>query len=153
MRRGLTLVELVITISLTAILAIPVGILLSEYFTGAVHARDATIAMDLARYELERLDGLNDFFVDHSPANSDLKVNCPSGSAVTQAFPNYQTYPSVSWPYTLTRVVDCFLGNCCTTGTANPGIKRVRVTVTKSGSIDPLATLTTYRTKNVLFGN
>ena len=140
MRHGLTLVELVITISLTAILGIPIGILISEHLTAAIRTRDVAVAMNLARYEMERLDGLNDFF-----AAPDLNVT----STTTQ---NYQNFP-----YTLVRTVDCLVGDCTSVSLTIQGVKRIRVTIYKPSASDPLATpvatIVTYRTKNVLFGS
>ena len=139
---GLTLVELIVTISLAAILGIPAGILFSEHLTAALRARDATVAMSLARYELERLDGLNDF------CHVDLTVNSPAGATISL----YQGYP-----YALTRTVWCQTGNCAsncaTPSNANNGIKRIEIRVTKIGSTENQATLVTYRTKYVLFGS
>ncbi len=139
---GLTLVELIVTISLAAILGIPAGILFSEHLTAALRARDATVAMSLARYELERLDGLNDF------CHVDLTVNSPAGTTISP----YQGYP-----YALTRTVWCQTGdcafNCATPSNANNGIKRIEIRVTKIGSAENRATLVTYRTKYVLFGS
>ena len=139
MRRGLTLVELVITISLAAIISIPVGILVSEHLTGALRARDALVAMNLARYEMEWLDSLNDFC-----ASPDLSVG-------TTPLVDYQGYP-----YTLTRTVTCFLGTCSdcpSPPTTSQGVKRISIAVTKTGESQVLATLSTYRTKHVLFGS
>lgn len=131
MSRGLTLVELVITISLAGILGVPVGMLLSEQLNGALKARDYTVGMNLARQEMERLDSLNDFFV----------LASQSASAVP-GFP----------AYTRTVTVTCSFGNCTSTGVGSQGGKRVEVVVTKTGSSDPLARLVTYRTKHVQFG-
>ena len=136
MTRGLTLVELIITISLTAIIGVPAGILLSRQIGAAIDTRDYTVAMSLARYEMERLDSFNDVY------HADLFV---TNSPVTTTIVNYLGYP-----YTLERTVDCLTGDC-TNGNFN--VKRVDVTVRKTGSISPLATLTTYRTQNVLFGS
>jgi len=151
-RPGLTLVELVITISLTAILGIPAGILFSEHLTAALRARDAAVAMSLARYEMERLDGLNDFFA--------------SGLTVATTNP----IPTPPWPsgypsYSGARTVTCFQTMCpgCSGGqttacsacsssavSACQMVKQIRVTVGKSGT--RLAELRTYRTRNVGFG-
>lgn len=141
--RGLTLVELVITISLAAILGVPVGFILSEHLRAALQARDASVAMSLARQEVERLDSFNDFF------HADLAL--PTDPATT-TFVNYQGYP-----YTLQRTVSCLLGNCTNTGTGSQGVKRVTISVYKSSSPSPppdtlAATLITYRTKHVYFG-
>ena len=139
-RRGLTLVELIITISLAAIIGIPVGILLSEHLAGALRARDATVAMNLARYELEKIDSLNNF--------------CdPSLNLVTTTIDPYQ-----GLPYALTRIVSCRTGgttcdNCnLPPSNANNGVKQIQIQVRKSGSSEILATLISYRTKYVNFG-
>ena len=154
-RDGLTLVELVITISLAAIIGVPTGILLSEHLTGALRARDYTVAMNLARYEMERLDSLVD------GANPNTAFFCTTNLALGTSGPtpitNYEQY-------SLTRVVSCQTpssscvcscsGAC---GTAAPNnarndVKRIEVRVTKSGAGEVQATLVTYRTKYVLFG-
>jgi hypothetical protein len=133
-RNGLTLVELVITISLAAIIGIPIGILLGEHLNGALRARDYTVGMNLARREMERLDGLNNFFA------TDLALT-------TTDIPNYNGYP-----YTLRRTVDCILGNCTSTNFGNQGVKRIRIFVFKGSLTDPVASLISYRTKHVTFG-
>ena len=142
MMRGLTLIELVITISLAAIIGIPVGLLLSEHLNGALRARDAIVAMNLARYEMERLDSLNDF------CHVDLNMNSPAGTPLN----SYQGYP-----YTLTRIVWCQTGNCASNcgspSNANNGVKRIEIRMTKSGSTGVLASLVSYRTEFVLFGS
>ena len=139
--RGLTLIELVITISLAGILGIPVGILLSEHLNAALRARDATVATNLARYEIERLDSLNDF------CHADLTINSPGGTTIN---------PYLGYPYALTRIVWCQTGNCASNcgapANANNGVKRIEIRVTKSGSSTILASLVTYRTQYVLFG-
>lgn len=149
MRRGLTLVELIITISLAAILGVPVGILLSEHLTGAIRARDAAVAMNLARYEMERLDSLNDF------CHPDLALTPPGGILLSAA--PFSIYPS----YAVRRVVTCqaqVSATACTSPcVASPGatdnaIKRIEVVARKSGSSDLLASLVSYRTKYVSFG-
>jgi len=133
--RGLTLVELVITISLAAIIGIPTGILLSEHLTGALRARDYIVAMNLARQEMERIDSLNDFF-----ASPDLNVGTTSGTV--SGFP----------AYTRTVTVTCLVGNCTNPGTGSQGVKQITIVVTKTGPGDLLATLVSYRTKHVFFG-
>ena len=141
LRRGLTLVELVVTISLAAILGIPLGWLLSEQLEGALRARDAVLATNLARAELERLDSLNDFFTPELAPGA------------TTVVPNY-----LGFPYTMERAVTCLPGgNCTSTSFSSQGVKRITVSIYKPGATDPLARrlsrLTTYRTKHVLFGS
>ena len=137
---GMTLVELVITISLSAIIGVSAGILLSEQLRGALRARDYSVAMNLARAEMEKLDSRNDFcHADLALGTTDLVSGYPAA-------------------YTVRRVVSCRTGgttcaNCNLPPTnANNGVKQIDITVKKSGSGETLATLVTYRTKYVLFG-
>ena len=140
-QNGLTLVELVITISLSGIIGVPVGILLSEQLRAALRARDSVVAMNLARYEMEQLDSFNNF------CHTNLTVNSPAGTTID---------PYQSTPYALTRIVWCQTGDCASNcGSpldANNGIKRIEIQVRHSGSSEVLALLVSYRTKYVLFG-
>lgn len=136
MKRGLTLVELVIAIALAAALAIPVGWMISSHLGAVLQARDTSVATSLARYEVERLESLNNFF-----ANPDLNV--PG-----QTIPNFQ-----GTVYTMARVVECLIGNCTSTAEGSQAIKRITIRVTRPPSTAPLVTLITYRTKHVTFGS
>lgn len=140
---GLTLVEIILTIGLTAALGVPMGMLLNAHLGNALRARDATVAMNLARLELERLDSLNDF------CDAGLAINAPAGTTVD---------PYQSLPYAMTRIVACQAGDCTancglTPANALNGVKRIEIQVRKSGSATVLASLVTYRTKFVLFGS
>ncbi len=135
MRRGLTLVELVLTISLVGILGIPTGLVISQYLRIGLASEDQNLAIHLARAEMERLDSLNDFF-----ASPDLDLGATT-------IPNYQ-----GSRYTLTRVVSCDAGDCIDSGINVQGIMRIEITVTRSDSTEPLARLISYRTKHVQFG-
>ena len=137
MKHGVTLVELVLAIGLAGILGIPTGLLLGEHLNASLRTRDSNLATQLARYEMERLDSLNNFF-----ATPDLTVGPPI------VIPNYQGYA-----YTLTRTVTCQVGNCTSTSTTSQGIKRIQIAVTKSDSTEPLANLISYRAKCVCFGS
>jgi hypothetical protein len=140
MRRGLTLVELIVGIALSALVGLPLGFLLSEYFGAGLRARDAVVAVNLARRELEDIDSRNDFF---APALA-MGGGC---TPLTSVLPSY-----AGLPYDLTRRVECEVGNCCSLAIGSEGVKRITVTVTRAGSTDPLATLVTFRTKHVDFG-
>jgi hypothetical protein len=135
MSRGLTLVELVVTIGLLGIIGIPTGLLVGEQLIGSVRAKDSTVAMQLGRAHLERLDSLDDFF--HPELSVGARTVTPSG------------FPA----YAVTTSVTCASGNCTSGSLTSQGIKRIQVTVTKSGSPDPLARLITSRTKHVAFGS
>jgi len=135
-QRGLTLVELILTISLATILAIPTALLLGAHLQEAMSSHDSTMALQLGRFELERLDSLNNFF-----ASPDLTI----GSTVLTNFQGY--------PYDVTRAVTCQVGDCTSTASSSQGVKRITITVTPTGSAVPLAKLITYRTKCVCFGS
>jgi len=145
-RRGLTLVELVLTILLVGLLGVPIGILLAEHLRGGLKTRDSSVAMSLARRELELLDSFNNFC---HPA---LDITSSSGVTFDPYLPGYA--------YALTRIVSCHVGDCTSSApficpppsNANNGIKRIELRVTRSGSSDVLATLVSYRAKHVLFG-
>ena len=126
--------ELVIAVALVGIIGVPLGLLLSEHLRAAYATRESSIAVQLARAELERLDSLNDFFAP------DLTVG-------TTVLPAYQ-----GTSYDLAREVTCLAGNCTKTEEKSEGMKRIRVTVTPSGSSTTLVRLTTDRTKHVYFG-
>lgn len=138
MRRALTLIELVLTISLAGLLGIPTGGLVTEHLRVAMTSRDSTMALQLARQELERLDGLQ------RAAGQEFFVDLPLGTTTTL---NYR-----GSPYTLTRAITCAAGNCTSTALANQGLKRIEVVVTRPGSPAQLAKLISYRTKHVWFG-
>ena len=132
MRRGLTLVELVLTIALAGILGIPTGLLLVEHVRLGMQAQDSMRATQLARYEMEWLDAANDFFALGS-----------LGPVV-----NYQ-----SSPYTMTRTVVCLEGDCVSALTSTFGVRQITVTITKPDTGAVLAQMITYRTKHVAFGS
>ena len=141
---GLTLIELIITIVLATIIGLPVGFFVSEYIKGALNARDTTVAMNLARDEIERLESFNDF------CHAELNLTGPLGSTVAR--PDYPAY-------VVTRIVSCQTGNCSSNcslaapANTDNGMKRIEIRVAKVGSSSTLASLMTYRTKFVLFGS
>lgn len=137
-RRGFSLVELILVIVLSAILGIPVAMLISEQIRLSLRARDASMAMSLARMELERLESLNNF------CHTDLNV----GSTTIVSY--------AGQPFTLFRNVACQFGNCAsncaTTGNANNGVKRIDITVARNGTTEVVATVQAYKTEYVLNG-
>ena len=151
MRRGLTLIELVITITLAAILGIPVGILLSEHLTGALRARDDAVGMSLARAEMDRLDSL-----DSATGLDNANGFCHPNLNLTSLTPPPIVGYWAGFPYDLTRIVQCQTGdctsNCASPSNARNGIKRIEIRVTKTNSGEQVASLVSYRTKYVRFG-
>jgi type II secretory pathway pseudopilin PulG len=152
----MTLVELIITIALAAILGIPAGILLSEHLGAALRARDFSVAMSLARAEMERLDSLVNG-ADSDTANfctTDLALGAVGPTAIA-GYPQYSLTRTVSCQ-TPSSSCACSCSGSCGTGSptnARNDIKRIEIRVTSSGSGESLASLATYRTKYVLFGS
>ena len=135
MRRGVTLLELVIAIAVGAIISIPIGLLISEHLGAVLWSHASSVAAPLARAEMEYLDSLNDFFA-------------PDLAEGTTVIPNYQGYP-----YDVTRTITCQLGNCVSTAENRQGVKRIEISVVSSGSTAVLMRLISYRTKHVTFGS
>ncbi len=148
-RTGLSLIELVITISLAAILGIPVGIILSRQLQAAMNVRDAVVAMSLARDEMERLESL-----DSATGLDNANGFCHSQLAIpgSSVLPGYWT----GYPYDMQRLVACQVGdcsnNCASPNNAQNGVKRIEIRVTRTGSGQLMASLVTYRTKYVRYG-
>ncbi len=154
-RSGLTLVELIVTISVAGIIGVPAGIILSEQLRAGIRARDAVVAMSLARAEMERLDSLD----SPPPAESNTNGFCQPDLALTVASPPPLANYWAGYPYALMRIVQCQTGgstcasNCASVPVnANNGIKRIELRVTRTGQTEVLATLVSYRTKYVRFG-
>jgi prepilin-type N-terminal cleavage/methylation domain-containing protein len=124
-KRGFTLIELVMTIVVAGIIAIPLSLTISQYIKSVFKAQDYTMAVNLARAEIERVNKM------------------PYTSMVTASFTNYQGYP-----YNVTRTVTYIAGS---SGSTN-SLKQIVVSVTKSGSAEVLANFTTYFARNVSYG-
>lgn len=134
MTAGVTLVELVVSLSLIGLLGLPTGRLIVEYLGQGVGVQDTFAAMQWARHEMERLDSLDDFFAP------DLAI----GAVV---MPEYQ-----GSPYTLTRTVTCATGDCVDPAQGSEGVKRIDIRASRGETSPTLAELTSYRTKHVDYG-
>lgn len=124
-KRGFTLIELVTTIIVVGIIAIPLSITISQQIQSVANSGDYNTALNLARFEIEKVNNLN-----YTNINS-------------ATFSNYQGYP-----YDVNRIVSYAQGN----GTSNESLKQVTVEVNKSGNATVLVRLITYIAKNIGFG-
>ena len=122
---GFTLVELVMTIVVVAIVAIPLSLLLFEHTEGTVQSSDRTMALNLARLEMEKVN------------------NLAYANIVTASFSNYQGYS-----FDVDRTVSFVQGTSLTA----ESLKQVKVDVKRTGSATILATLVTYTARNVAYG-
>ncbi|MBU9889168.1 MAG: prepilin-type N-terminal cleavage/methylation domain-containing protein [Candidatus Omnitrophica bacterium] len=123
LRRGVTLVELVMAIAILAAIAIPMGLMIAEQVRGMMTASDLAAAGNLARYEMEKLNNL--------PFES-----IASGSSV---YPGYV--------YDVSRTVTT------TEGAAGAALKDITVTVNRPGEATPLTTLYSSIADNVTYSS
>jgi prepilin-type N-terminal cleavage/methylation domain-containing protein len=123
--KGFTLIELIMTIVVVGLIAVPLSLSLTAQVQGMVKSGAYTAALNLARFEMERVNNL-------------------AYAGITSAsFPNYQGYP-----YDVNRSVTYAQGN----DSSLESLKQVTVNVTPAGSSTVLVSLTVYIAKNVSYG-
>lgn len=130
MKRGWTLVELVVTLGLTGLLAIPLGNVFAQLVEGTLEDHEQAVVMNLARARLEEVNSL------------------PYADVVTLSSPlsNYRGFP-----YDLQQTVAT---QTPTDGSSSASIKRITVTVVRTGTTSPpLARVVTYRANGVASGS
>ena len=126
-RQGFTLIELIMTIVVVSICAIPLSLLVSQHITSVFQSEDYTMAINLGRFEMEKVNNMS-------------YANIVSGS-----FSNYQGYS-----YDITRTVSYAPGGG--SGATAESLKKVQVDVKKAGSAIVIVSFVTYIAKNVLYG-
>lgn len=57
-KRGFTLVELIMTVVVVSIVAIPLSLLISQHLESVLQSRDHTAAVNLARLEMEKVNNM-----------------------------------------------------------------------------------------------
>lgn len=123
--RGFTLLELVLTTVVVAVIAIPFAMTVEETVQGAFVSQDLMMATQLGRAEVERVN------------------NMPYASMVSASFTNYQGYD-----YDVTRTVVYIQGNAASA----ESMKSITVDVRKAGSPTVLASFVTYFARNINYG-
>jgi len=123
--RGFTLVELIMTVVVVSIVAIPLSLLISQHLESVLQSQDYTAAVNLARLEIEKVNNLS-------------YNNIVSGS-----FSPYQ-----GTNYDVTRTVTYAQGD----EAAAESMKKIVVDVKRSGDAAVLVSLVTYVTKNITYG-
>lgn len=124
-KTGFTLIELVMTIVVVGIVAVPLSLFIGRNIESVFYCEDLTIALNLAKFEMEYVNNL-------------IYVNI-----INASLPNYQGYN-----YNLTRSVTYVQGGDATA----ESLKKITVSVTKSGSTSVLVSLVTYIARNVSYG-
>ena len=124
-KNGFTLVELIMTIIVTSIIAIPLSLLISQHVESTFQSEDYMMATNLARFDMEKAKNIGYAGIGTGVFN----------------YPNYQGYN-----YDITRTVTVV----ATSGTE--GLKQIKVEAKKAGSATVLARLFTYLENNVGYG-
>ena len=124
-KSAFTLIELIMAIVVVGIIALPVSITLSKQVQSVFISQDYTMALNLARSDMEQV------------------LNTAYSGINSAYFNHYQGYD-----YDLTRTVTYVQGNFWSA----ESLKLVTVSVTKAGSAAVLVTLKSYIAKNVTVG-
>ena len=123
-KTAFTLIELIMTVVLVTIVVIPSSIFIVESIRGAFRSGDTTVAVNLARMEIERSNNL--IYTDEDIADEGITP-----------IPDYAGYN-----YDLSREVTFIDGD--------PDLKEINVKVYPAGKLgnpeDLLATVITHRT-------
>ena len=122
--KAFTLIELIMTIIVVGIVALPISITLSKHIQSVLVSQDYTVALNLARLEMEHL----------------LNTAYASIIVGTTSSPGYSGYA-----YDLTTVVT-------ETVSGAQAYKLISISVTRAGSATGLVNLKNYIVKNVTWG-
>ena len=123
--KGFTLIELVMTIVVVGIVAVPLSLLLSEHIRSLFQSEDYTMATNLARLDMEKVN------------------NLAYANVATASSPNYNGYNC-----DIIRTVTYAQGTQLTP----ESLKQIRVDVRKTGSATVLVSLVTYLARNISYG-
>jgi len=124
-RNGFSLIELVMTIVVVTIVAIPLSVFIGEQLRGMIQSSTKVTAINLARLELAKVS------------------NMSYASIVSGSFSNYEGYS-----YDVIRTVSFIHGS----NTSHESLKQVAIEVMPTGSLIIEANLVTYFAKNVGHG-
>ena len=123
--KGFTLIEIIITIIVVTIVAIPLSLLVSQHVRSVFQSESLSVARQLARLEMEQVN------------------NTVYPAIISANFPNYKGYN-----YDVDRTVTYADGSA---GSAE-SLKKIIVKVTRSGEGEVLVDLVTYVAKNISYG-
>ncbi len=121
-KSAFTLIELMMTIVVVGIVALPISVTLAKHVQSVFVSQDYTSALNLARFEMEKI------------------INTTYTSVASVATNNYQGYA-----YNVATTV-------AETISGLQAYKIITVSVTKAGSSTVLVTLKNYIVKNVTWG-
>ncbi|MFH1876291.1 MAG: prepilin-type N-terminal cleavage/methylation domain-containing protein [Candidatus Omnitrophota bacterium] len=124
---GFTLIELIMTIVVVAIIALPLSVMLSQQVQSTFRSSDYSSALNLARLEMEKVN------------------NLAYDSIASGTFASYEGYP-----FDVTRTVNFAPGSGVI---LSESLKQIKVEVRKAGDVTVLAELVTYIARNVNYGS
>ena len=125
--KGFTLIELVMTIIVVSIVAVPISLFISQHIEGLFQSKETLLALNLARFEMEKVNNLT---------YNNITIG-------TFNFPNYQGYN-----LDVTRTVTYQAGS----GISVESLKKIVVDVKRPSDSKILASFTTYIAKNITYG-
>ncbi len=120
--RGFTLFELLVTVIVLGVAAVPLSLMVVEHAESLAVSREHAQAGNLLRDEMENVRS-----IDYA-------------QVVTVQFPQYKGYA-----YDLNRAVSYVAGS----SSSQESLKKITVAAAKAGSTGVIMRLTTYRAKNV----
>jgi len=119
---GMTLIELIMTIVVVGIIAIPLSLLMYQHVTSVALSEDYTMAINLGRFEIETVKSLD--------------------------YTNIVNDSSTYLGYNVNRTVTYAYGN----GSSAESLKEIKVDVIKVGTTTVLVSFVTYVARNVSYG-
>ena len=124
-QKGFTLIEIIMTIVVIGIVAVPLSLFIFENVKSTMQSEEYSLAINLARMDMERI------------------YNTSYANIVSATFPGYQGYK-----FDVQRTVSFAAGSSISA----ESLKLVRVTVTDPGDSSPSITFVTYIARNVSYG-
>jgi len=121
-KNAFTLIELIMTMVVVGIVALPISITLVKHVQSVFVSQDYTVALNLARLEMEKILNTAYASVASATTNNYLGYAYDLSTSVTETVSGLQAY------------------------------KIITVSVTKSGNATILITLKNYMVKNVTWG-
>lgn len=126
-KRAFSLIELIMTIVVVGIVALPISITLAKHVQSVFVSQDYNMALNLARFEMDKT--LNTAY-----------ASIAIGTVVSNSYQGYA--------YDLTSTISYAYG----TAVSAESVKLVVISVTKHGSATVLVTLKNYIAKNISWG-
>jgi prepilin-type N-terminal cleavage/methylation domain-containing protein len=120
-----TLIELIMTMVVLGIVAVPLSMVVAQNYASVFQSEGMTIAFSLARCDMEVVN------------------NTAYNTLASASVANYQGYS-----YDLTRTVSYVYGSVISA----ESLKKITLQVRRAGGAMVLASLVTYRAKNISYG-